>query len=65
MLLSEDDGQRRWSRMELRQGMGVGEDDFARAIDGLLDAGVLQQEHDYVWPSPSTRRLDALELIGV
>ncbi len=65
VLLSEDDGQRTWSRPELRDGMGLEEGELELALQGLLDAGVLQQEQDRVWPSPATRRLDGLELIGI
>lgn len=65
VLLSEDDGERSWSRSELREGMGVAEDEFARALEGLLEAGVLQQERDRVWPSPAARRLESLDLIGI
>ena len=65
VLLSEDDGERSWSRLELREGMGVAEGDLAHALEGLIEAGVLQQEHDRVWPSPATRRLESLDLIGI
>lgn len=65
VLLSEDDGERSWSRLELGEGMGVTEDELALALDGLLGAGVLQQDRGRVWPTPATRRLDALELIGI
>ncbi|MFI4991221.1 MAG: hypothetical protein ACHQHO_09975 [Solirubrobacterales bacterium] len=65
VLLSEDDGERRWSRAELGDGMGVGQDELAAALSGLLGAGVLQHEDDYVWPSSAARRLDELELIGI
>jgi hypothetical protein len=65
VLLSEDDGERSWSRLELREGMGVAEGEFADALEGLLETGVLQQEGDRVWPSPATRRLESLDLIGI
>jgi hypothetical protein len=65
VLLSEDDGERQWSRAELGEGMGVSEDALATALAGLLGAGVLQGEGDRVWPSQATRRLDWLELVGV
>ncbi|HUA75617.1 MAG TPA: hypothetical protein VL988_12740 [Solirubrobacteraceae bacterium] len=65
VLLSEDDGERRWSRAELGEGMGVAGEELALALRGLLDAGVLEQEQDRVWPSPATRRLDLLQLVGV
>ncbi len=65
VLLSEDDGRRRWSRAELVEGMGVEQDELAAALSGLLDAGVLQQQEDRVWPSSAARRLDELELIGI
>jgi hypothetical protein len=65
VMLSEDDGRRRWSRGELGEGMGVGPDELALALSGLLDAGVLEHEGDQVWPSSASRRLDALELIGI
>lgn len=65
VLLGEDDGERRWSRAELGEGMGVGQDELAAALSGLLDAGVLQHEDDRVWPSSAARRLDELELIGI
>jgi DNA-binding Lrp family transcriptional regulator len=65
VLLSEDDGRRQWSRAELSEGMGVSEDALNTALAGLLEAGVLQGEGDRVWPSPATRRLDRLELVGV
>jgi hypothetical protein len=65
VLLSEDDGERRWSRAELGEGMDVEQASLDTALTGLLDTGVLRQEGDCVWPSSSTRRLDALELIGI
>ncbi|HEX3911202.1 MAG TPA: hypothetical protein VHW67_10950 [Solirubrobacteraceae bacterium] len=65
VLLSEDDGTRQWSRAELQEGMGVERDELAIALSGLLDTGVLDQEHDRVWPSAAARRLDELELIGI
>lgn len=65
VLLSEDDGKRRWSCAELSEGMGVAEQELARALDGLLAAGVLEQAQGCVWPSPATRGLDTLGLIGV
>jgi hypothetical protein len=65
VLLSEDDGQRRWSRAELADGMGVGQEELAAALSGLLGAGVLQHEDDHVWPSSAARHLDELELIGI
>jgi hypothetical protein len=65
VLLSEDDGERQWSRIELEEGMGVERGALAAALTGLLEAGVLDQERDRVFPSNATRRLDALELIGI
>lgn len=65
VLLSEDDGERRWSRAELGEGMGVGQDQLATALRALLEAGVLEHEGDQVWPSSAARRLDELELIGI
>ncbi len=65
VLLSEDDGERRWSRTELGEGMGVQQDALDAALDGLLDTGVVRQEEDRVWPSSAARRLDELELIGI
>lgn len=65
VLLSEDDGERRWSRAELGEGMGVEPDELGLALEGLLDAGVLEQQRDHVWPSRAARRLDELELIGI
>jgi hypothetical protein len=65
VLLSEDDGERRWSRAELCEGMGVAEEELALALHGLLSAGVLEEEQDRVWPSEATRRLDRLQLLGV
>jgi DNA-binding MarR family transcriptional regulator len=65
VLLSEDDGRRTWSRSELREGMGVGDAELTQALDALIEAGVLQQEQDRLSPSPATRRLDGLELIGI
>ena len=65
VLLSEDDGERRWSRTELGEGMGVEQRSLDAALTGLLDTGVLQQEEDHVWPSGAARRLDELELIGI
>ncbi len=65
VLLSEDDGERQWSRVELEEGMGVEQDALAAALSRLLDAGVLNQERDRVFPSAATRRLDGLELIGI
>ncbi len=65
VLLSEDDGARSWSRQELSEGMGVAEGELARALEGLLETGVLQQERDRVWPSPAARRLESLDLIGI
>src|SRR5581483_12044097 len=38
VLLSEDDGQRTWSRPELRDGMGLEEGELELALQGLLDA---------------------------
>lgn len=65
VLLSEDDGERRWSRAELGEGMGVERGSLDAALTGLLDTGVLHQEEDCVWPSSAARRLDGLELIGI
>ena len=65
VLLSEDDGERRWSRTELGEGMGVERSSLDEALSGLLDTGVLHEEEDCVWPSSAARRLDELELIGV
>ena len=65
VLLSEDDGERQWSRVELEEGMGVERGELAMALSGLLAAGVLHQERDRVFPSAATRRLDRLELIGI
>jgi len=65
VLLSEDDGERRWSRAELGEGMGVERSSLDAALTGLLDTGVLRQEEDCVWPSSAARRLDELELIGI
>jgi hypothetical protein len=65
VLLSEDDGEREWSRAELGEGMGVEQGELATALSGLLDTGVLQQQEDRVWPSSAARRLDELELIGI
>jgi hypothetical protein len=65
VLLSEDDGERRWSRAELGEGMGVERGSLDAALTGLLDTGVLHQEEDCVWPSSATRRLDKLEMIGI
>ena len=65
VLLSEDDGERRWSRAELSEGMGVEPDELGVALGGLLDAGLLEQQRGYVWPSRAARRLDELELIGI
>jgi hypothetical protein len=65
VLLSEDDGERRWSRTELGQGMGVERSSLDEALSGLLDTGVLHEEEDRVWPSSAARRLDELELIGI
>jgi hypothetical protein len=65
VLLSEDGGERRWSRAELGEGMGVERGSLDAALIGLLDAGVLNQEEDCVWPSSAARRLDELELIGI
>jgi hypothetical protein len=65
VLLSEDDGERRWSRAELGEGMGVEQSALEVALNGLLDAGVLRQEENSVWPSSAARRLDELELIGI
>jgi hypothetical protein len=45
--------------------MSVEQGSLDTALTGLLDTGVLRQEGDRVWPSSSTRRLDALELIGI
>lgn len=64
VLLSEDDGARSWSRLELREGMGLSEEEFALALEGLLEAGVVEHERDRIWPSPATRRLERLDLIG-
>jgi len=65
VVLSEDDGERRWSRAELGEGMDVEQDELNAALNGLLDTGVLQQQEDQVWPSSAARRLDELELIGI
>jgi hypothetical protein len=65
VLLSEDDGEREWSRTELGEGMGVAQSELATALGGLLDTGVLRQQDDRVWPSSAARRLDELELIGI
>jgi hypothetical protein len=65
VLLSEDDGERRWSRAELGEGMGVECGSLDAALTGLLDTGVLRQEEGCVWPSNAARRLDELELIGI
>jgi hypothetical protein len=65
VLLSEDDGERQWSRAELCEGMGVEQGELAGALGGLLEAGVLQGEHDRVWPSPAARRLDELALVSI
>lgn len=65
VLLSEDDGEREWSRGELEEGMGVAQSELATALGGLLDTGVLRQQDDRVWPSSAARRLDELELIGI
>jgi hypothetical protein len=65
LVLLDDGGERQWSRAELGTGIGVAQGELARALSGLLQAGVLQQEADRVWPSPAARRLDELELIGI
>ena len=65
VLLSDDDGERRWSRAELGEGMGVERGSLDAALTRLLDTGVLQQEEDCVWPSSAARQLDELELIGI
>jgi hypothetical protein len=65
VLLSEDDGERRWSRTELGEGMGVERSSLDEALSGLLDTGVLHEEEERVWPSGAVRRLDELELIGI
>lgn len=65
VLLSEDDGERQWSRVELEEGMGVEQGALTAALRGLLDAGVLTQERDRIFPSAATRRLDVLELVGI
>ncbi len=65
VLLSEDDGERRWSRDELGAGMDVEQRALDVALEGLLDTGVLCREEDRVWPSNAARRLDELELIGI
>ena len=65
VLLSEDGGERRWSRAELAEATGVEQGELAMALSGLLNTGVLAREADRVWPSSAARRLEELELIGI
>jgi hypothetical protein len=64
-LLSEEDEQRRWSRAELGDSLGIGADELEAALTGLLQTGVLNLLDDLLTPSAAARRLDQLELIGI
>jgi len=65
VLLGEDDEDRSWSRAELGEQLDVEQDDLARALAGLLESGVLEQERGRLCPSSAARRLDRLELIAI
>jgi DNA-binding IclR family transcriptional regulator len=65
LVLLGQDAERAWSLAELGDGLGVAQAELASALSGLIEAGVLEQRADRVWPSSAARRLDELELIGI
>jgi hypothetical protein len=62
-LLSDERDAR--SRAELRETLGADAVELDEALDGLRAAGVLELDAERALPSPATRRLDQLELIGI
>jgi hypothetical protein len=63
-LLSDDGGQQR-TRTALASVLEVDADALDPALHALHGAGVIDTAEGRVWASEATRRLDALELIGV
>jgi len=63
-LLSEDHDER-WPRDELAASLRAHYSTLDAAVEHLSDAGVLLLDGEDVLASPCTRRIDALELIGV
>jgi hypothetical protein len=53
------------SRAELGEALGADAVELDAALRRLHAAGVLELDAEHALPSPATRRLDELELIGI
>ena len=63
--LLSDDGEQRRTRAALESELGVDADALDAALRALSEVGVVHADERRVWASTATRRLDALELIGI